>query len=77
MAVSLCTPVHASWLNQAEILINRFSHHDLKRQSWSSRETFIAHVLAAVPEYNRRYAEPVEWTWTNAKMRQWFEKHAR
>ena len=27
------TPIHASWLNQAEILINTFSHHYLKRQS--------------------------------------------
>lgn len=26
-------PVHASWLNQAEILIHSFSHHYLKRQS--------------------------------------------
>ena len=24
----------------------------------------------------RRYAHPVEWTWTNQKMRQWFERHA-
>lgn len=71
------TPVHASWLNQAEILIHRFSHHYLKRQSWSSREAFIAHVRASAPEYNQRYAEPIEWTWTNAKMRQWFDKHAR
>jgi len=71
------TPVHASWLNQAEILINRFSHYYLKRQSWTSREAFIEHVLASTPEYNRRYAEPIEWTWTNHKMRQWFDKHAR
>ena len=71
------TPVHASWLNQAEILINRFSHYYLKRQSWTSREAFIEHVLASAPEYNRRYAEPIEWTWTNHKMRQWFDKHAR
>jgi hypothetical protein len=69
------TPVHASWLNQAEILIHHFSHHYLKRQSWTSREAFIEHVLASGPEYNRRYAHPIEWTWTNHKMRQWFAKH--
>lgn len=69
------TPVHASWLNQAEILINSFRHRYLKRQSWSSREVFIEHVMASWPEYNRRYAHPIEWTWTNQKMRQWFEKH--
>ena len=69
------TPVHASWLNQAEILINNFSHHYLKRQSWTSREAFIKHVLASEPEYNHRYGHPIEWTWTNQKMRQWFAKH--
>jgi len=28
------------------------------------------------PEYNHRYAHPIEWTWTNQKMRRWFAKHA-
>ena len=70
------TPVHASWLNQAEILIHNFSHHYLKRHSWHSRDAFIEHVMAAWPEYNDRYAKPIEWTWTNHKMRRWFEKHA-
>lgn len=69
------TPVHASWLNQAEILIHSFSHHYLKRQSWHSRDEFIEHVMASWPEYNDRYAKPIEWTWTNHKMRRWFEKH--
>jgi hypothetical protein len=31
-------------------------------------------VLASWPEYNRRYAHPIEWTWTNQKMRQWFAR---
>src|ERR671922_1123453 len=69
------TPVHASWLNQAEILIHSFSHHYLKRQSWHSRDEFIEQVMTAWPEYNDRYAKPIEWTWTNHKMRRWFEKH--
>ena len=69
------TPVHASWLNQAEILIHNFGHHYLKRQSWASREAFIEHVLASGPEYNHRYARPIEWTWSNQKMRLWFDKH--
>ena len=33
-------------------------------------------MLASWPEYNHRYAHPIEWTWTNQKMRQWFDKHA-
>jgi hypothetical protein len=27
-------------------------------------------VLVSAPEYNRLYAHPFEWTWTNQKMRQ-------
>lgn len=69
------TPVHASWLDQAELLIRAFGYHYLKRGSWASREELIEHVLVSAPEYNRRYAHPFEWTWTNQKMRQWFAKH--
>jgi hypothetical protein len=70
------TPAHASWLNQAELLIRAFGHRYLKRNSWSTREEFIEHVVASAAEYNRLYAHPFEWTWTNQKMRQWFAKHA-
>ena len=69
------TPVHASWLNQAEILIGAFARRYIERHSWNDREAFIDHVTAAVPEYNARYAKPIEWTWTNAKMRRWFDSH--
>jgi transposase len=69
------TPAHASWLNQAELLIRAFGHRYLKRSSWSSREALIEHVFASAQEYNRLYAHPFEWTWTNQKMRQWFAKH--
>jgi transposase len=70
------TPANASWLNQAEILIHAFKHYYLKRASWKDQSAFKTHVLASVPEYNHRYAHPFEWTWTNAKMRQWFAKHS-
>jgi DDE superfamily endonuclease/Homeodomain-like domain len=69
------TPANASWLNQAEILIHAFKHYYLKRNSWKSQEEFKTHVLASWPEYNHRYAHPFEWTWTNHKMRVWFDKH--
>jgi hypothetical protein len=36
----------------------------------------IAHIMASWPEYNRLYAHPFEWNWTNQKMRRWFAKHA-
>jgi hypothetical protein len=70
------TPAHASWLNQAELLVRAFGHRYLKRGSWCSREEMSEHVLASGPEYNRLYAHPFEWTWTNQRMRQWFAKHA-
>jgi hypothetical protein len=69
------TPVHASWLDQAELLLDAFSYHFLKRASWRSREAFIDHVNQGGPEYNRLYAHPFEWTWTNQRMRKWFDEH--
>jgi hypothetical protein len=71
------TPAHASWLNQAELLVGAFGGRYLKRGSWTGPEELIEHVLASAPEYNRRYAHPFEWTWTNQTMRQWFARHAR
>jgi hypothetical protein len=71
------TPVHASWLDQAEMLIGAFGGRYLKRQSWRSREEFLEHLKVSWPEYNRRYAHPFEWYWTNHQMRQWFVKHAK
>jgi DDE superfamily endonuclease len=70
------TPAHASWLNQGELLNHAFGHRYLKRGSWASREEYSAHILASWPEYNRLYAHPFEWTWTNQKMRLWFAEHA-
>ncbi len=69
------TPVHASWLNQAELLNDAFSYHYLKRCSWHSRQELVDHIKTAWPEYNQRYAHPFKWTWTNQKMRRWFAEH--
>ena len=69
------TPAHASWLDQAELLIRAFSPRYLKRRSWISRAQVIEQVEASWPEYNRLYAHPFEWTWSSQKMRQWFAKH--
>jgi len=57
-------------------LLNRaFAPRYLRRTSWRDRQAFIEHVLAAAPEYNRRYAHPFEWSWTNRKMRKWYDEH--
>ncbi len=70
------TPANASWLNQAELLVGAFEGRYLKRGSWASGEELIEHVLLSEPEYNRLYAYPFEWTWSDQRMRQWFAKHA-
>jgi hypothetical protein len=70
------TPAHASWLNQAEMLVRAFGRRYFKRGSWVTREAFLDHVLASCPEYNLRYAHPFNWTWTNDQMRKWFARHA-
>ncbi len=69
------TPAHASWLNQGELLNRAFGDRYLKRGSWASRGEDIAHVMGSWPEYNRLYAHPFDWTWTNQKMRRWFDDH--
>jgi hypothetical protein len=71
------TPAHASWLNQAEMLVKAFGCRYLKRGSWATREEFLDHVQASWTEYNQRYAHPFNWTWTNDQMRRWFADHAR
>jgi len=63
------TPAHASWLNLSELLNNAFGLRYLRRGSWADRGPFIEHVRAAGLEYNRLYAHPFKWTWTNQKMR--------
>jgi hypothetical protein len=69
------TPAHASWLNQAELLNRAFAPRYLRRGSWRDRQAFIDHVLASAPEYNRHYAHPFEWAWSNPRMRSWFAEH--
>ena len=69
----LCTPAHASWLNQAELLLKSFGRRSLKRGSWKSRSDLIAHLLASPAEYNRLFAHPIKWAWTRRNMRDWVD----
>src|SRR5207244_2265940 len=46
------TPAHASWLDQAELLIGAFGHRYLKRASWHSRTEFVEHLTVSWLEYN-------------------------
>ena len=72
----LFTPAHASWLNQAELLLRAFSERYLKRGEWKSRQQLIEHLDASWREYNELFACPITWTWTRQKMHRWVEQHA-
>lgn len=73
--VRVCyTPPHASWLNQAELLLGAFSERYLERGSWSSRQAMIDHIDLSYPEYNELFAHPFEWSWTRPDFQQWVEE---
>jgi DDE superfamily endonuclease len=67
------TPAHASWLNQAELLLRAFSDKYLKRFDCRSQQELIAHLNASWPEYNRYFAHPFRWSWTRRHMYHWAE----
>jgi len=67
----LFTPVDASWLNQAESLLEAFSERYLLRGSWSSRQLMIQHILDSHAEYNQRFAHPFQWEWSCRSFLYW------
>jgi len=68
------TPAHASWLNQAELLLRAFTDKYLDRFDCESRQQLIDHLKASWPEYNHRFAHPFSWSWTRRHMYAWAEK---
>jgi hypothetical protein len=70
----LLTPPHASWLNQAELLLGAFSARYIERGHWDSRERMIEHLAASSHEYNRLWAHPFAWSWTQSRFDQWLAK---
>jgi hypothetical protein len=67
----LFTPAHASWLNQAELLLKCFEVRYLQRGDWTSRQHLIDHLGASTPEYNRLWAHPINWSWTRRDLHDW------
>jgi len=67
----LFTPVDASWLNQAESLLEAFSERYLLRGSWSSRDLMIHHILDSQVDYNQRFAHPFQWEWSRRDFLHW------
>lgn len=70
----LPTPAHASWLNQAELLLKSFEVRYLQRDDWASRQDLIEHLRASTPEYNRLWAHPFNWSWTRRDLHKWAAK---
>jgi len=71
----LQTPAHASWLDQAELLLRAFSDRYLNCGDWASREELVQHLEASSQEYNQLWAHPFRWTWTRSHLREWMKRH--
>ena len=67
----LFTPVDASWLNQAESLLEAFTERYLLRGSWGSRDIMIQHILASRPDYNQHFAHRFQWEWSRRDFLYW------
>jgi transposase len=67
----LFTPSNASWLNQAESLLEAFSERYLRRGSWSSRALMIQHICESQVDYNHHCAQPFAWAWSCRDFRYW------
>jgi hypothetical protein len=65
------TPPHASWLDQAELLLRAFSDRYLLHLDVPSRPALIDHLDGSWREYNRHYAHPFTWSWTRRDMHRW------
>jgi len=65
------TPVDASWLNQAESLLEAFCERYVRRGSWRSRDLMIQHVLDSRVEYNHHFAHPFKWEWSCRDFMYW------
>jgi transposase len=69
------TPVHASWLNQAEILLSIISRKYLRRGSWSTIQELKKTLGSAISERNRFDKHPFDWSFTRHAMRDWYAKY--
>lgn len=67
----LLTPPDASWLNQAEALLEAFSERYLLRGSWCSRTEMVNHIHTSTVEYDRYFAYPFAWQWSCRAFKYW------
>lgn len=67
----LFTPVNASWLNQAESLLEAFTERYLLRGNWSSQCQMIRHILDSQVDYNQHFMHPFHWEWSCRDFMYW------
>jgi transposase len=58
------TPMHGSWLNQAELFFGVLQRRFLARASFSSLKDFERRLERYLKDYNARHAHPYRWTYT-------------
>jgi len=62
------TPVHASWLNQVEIVFSILTRRLLRRGEFTSSEDLIAKIMAWITDYDRT-AKPFAWTYDGSSLK--------
>jgi hypothetical protein len=62
------TPVHGSWLNQAELFLSVFSRKLLARDDFASAEEFVQRVGRWVGYHNEELAHPYRWTYAGVPL---------
>jgi transposase len=67
----LFTPVNASWLNQAESLLEAFTERYLLRGSWNSRDWMVQHISESRADYNQHFAHRFQWEWSCRDFQYW------
>lgn len=62
------TPVHGSWLNQAELFLSVFSRKLLARDDFASAEEFVRRAGRWLAYHNRELAHPYRWTYAGVPL---------
>jgi transposase len=72
-AIMIHTPVHASWLNQVEIVFSIVQKKVLSPNDFTSTAQLAATLLAFIDRYNQT-AQPFRWTFTAADLAELLER---
>lgn len=63
----VCTPIHASWLNQVEIWFSILEKRVLKHADFADIAAAKARVLGFIDLWTTQLAHPFRWTWRYIK----------